>query len=246
MGMAEYAIVSMVTIEHVDDKNVGFRTRCASKSGDPDDHPLKTFTCARTEVWTAAIDRAPVPVPLVVGETGHLYLSREGWKTKSADGYLIYGAGTDLPVFKYPNSAAAPRMVSELVVIPSRIVVHGWLAGRLIEIDLVGMDAAQTQDITWRGVDDIEVRLTERGAQRLLGHSAASVRVWPTRIIVAGVPDIDPSMSGEVDILNGELAGLVQRVAFARQGSPITVSLTPDGRAAFHVVPGLSRASHAP
>jgi len=244
MASGTYAIVEQVRVEHVDDKNVSFSTR-ARLSGLDDDFPRKTFTCATSEVWTAPIAGAPAPVAMAPGEVGNLYLSRAGWATKTVDGYKIYSA-TGEPIFKYPDAAAAPRMVSSLSVIPSRIIVRGMLEGhtQLVEIDLLGADAAQAQDIVWRGSDDIELRLTERGARHLhLRAGVKTAKLWPTKITVAGAPSVAPTTSGEVNLLDGELAAPIQHLEFAVHGAPVELALTQDGFAAFHVVPGLE---HAP
>jgi hypothetical protein len=204
---------------------------------------LKTFRCAISEVWTAPIPGAPPPVAMKSGAIGNLFLSREGWQTMSEDGYKIFGVDTDLALFKYPNAAAGPRILNRLAVRPSMIAVHGILHGsdRRIDIDLVGPDAAQAQDIAWTGAAEIEVKLTARGSYALHGHHETSVvRVWPTRILVQGAPEIDPTLSGEVDLLSCELAGLVQHIKFAHHGAPIILTLTQDGINAFHVVPGLA------
>ena len=240
MASSSYAIVEQVRIERVDDKIVSFSTR-ARKSGLEDDFPRRTFTCSISEVWTAPITGAPPPVAMQPGAVGNLYLSRTGWATQTVDGYKIYSA-TGEPTFKYPDAAGAPRMVSLLSVIPSRIIVRGTLEGhtQVVEIDLLGADAAQAQDILWRGADAIELRLTERGANHLrLHHGVTTVRLWPTKITVAGAPSVAPTVPGEVDVLNGELAAPVQHLQFAKHGAPVELALTQDGFAAFHVVPGL-------
>src|SRR3954462_14816860 len=153
MGTDTHAMVEQVKIEHVDALTVSFTTRSASKSGTPDDCLLKTFRCAISEVWTAPIPGAPPPVAMKSGAIGNLFLSRDGWQTMSEDGYKIFGVDTDLALFKYPNAAAGPRSVNRLAVRLLMIAVHRILHGsdRRIDIDLVGPDAAQAQDIAWTG-----------------------------------------------------------------------------------------------
>jgi hypothetical protein len=138
--------------------------------------------------------------------------------------------------------AGALRFFSELTVVPSSIVVRGALEGesRFIDIDLYSHDAADAQDVRWNGADYLVVQLTTQGAQRLrLARSTAAVRMWPSRIVVAGAPAVDPTCSGSVDLLDRELAGPVQHLTYVRRGSRLSLSLTQDGFAAFHVVPGL-------
>lgn len=238
-----HAVVEQVKIERIDETSVSFSTRTASKTGLADDCLLRTFTCPLSEVWTAPINGAPPPVAMRPGAIGCLYLSRAGWDTRSADGYMIFGATTGLPNFKYPDAAAAPRMISHLMVIPTRLVVRGTPEGgsEAVELDLLGSDVAQAQEIAWSGADFIEVRLTQRGSQRL-HHTGCgdTLRVWPTRFTVTGAPAVEPTLTGEVDLLNSELAALVQRVSFTRHGAPISLALTQDGFSAFHVVPGMT------
>lgn len=244
-----YAIVEQVKIERIDGPNVSFAARTASKTGRADDCLLRTFTCPVNEVWTAPINGAPAPVAMQPGATGCLFLSRAGWTVRSADGYALFGADTDLPVFKFPDSAAAPRMIGALTVIPSRIVVRGTPEGgaTAVELDLLGPDAFHAQDIVWTGAAVIEVRLTQRGSQRLHHPpGGGTLRLWPTELIVAGAPVIEPTLAGEVDLLNCELAAVVQHLAFARHGDPVALSLTQDGFSAFHVVPGMAAPVPAP
>jgi hypothetical protein len=240
-----HAIVEQVKIEAVDGKTVSFATRTASKSGHADDCLLRRFTCPSSEVWAAPIPGAPPPVAMQPGATGNLFLSRAGWATPSIDGYQIFGADAD-PVFKYPSGAAGRPAVNPLTVHPSRLVVRGAFEGTstMLEIDLLGPEGAPPQDIVWYGADCIEVRLTQRGSQRLRGRSEAStLRLWPTQLVVTGAPASDPAILGEVDVLNGELAGRVQHITFAKHGAPISLALTQDGFSAFHVVPGLDAAA---
>jgi len=240
MASGTHAMVEQVRIEQVDGRVVRFSTR-ASGSGLADDCPRKTFTCAVSEVWTAPIAGAPAPVAMVAGAVGTLYLSRAGWATVTVDGYRIFSATE--PDFKYPDAAAVPRMTSLLSVIPARIIVRGTLDGHteIVEIDLLGADAAQAQDLLWRGADALELRLTERGAKRLgLAAGTTTVALWPTKLTVAGAPSVSPTTAGEVDVLNNELAAPMQHLKFARHGAAVELSLTQDGFAAFHVVPGLA------
>jgi hypothetical protein len=168
-----------------------------------------------------------------------LFLSREGWKARTPDGFGIHGA--QQAVFKWPLCAAAPSPLrSQLAVVPTSIRVDGHLEGQaeFFDLELLGPDAAGAQDLDWNGAEYIALRLTEAGARRLhVPSQALTVKAWPTRIVIKGSPAIDPSVSGEIDILDGELADSVQRLTFAKPGAPVTLSLTQDGLGEFHVTP---------
>jgi hypothetical protein len=242
-----HAMVQQVTIEAVDDQTVTFTTRSASNPGNLDDSLRRTFTVPVSEVWTTPIEGAPPPVELRPGAVGNLFLSRAGWEAVSADGRQIFGAGTDAAVFKWPWCAAPPRILCDLSVVPASVVVRGHLEGRaeFFEIELLGDDAAGTQHIRWNSTDYIELRVTARGAQRLgLGDAATTAKLWPTRITIAGSPACDRTISGEVDVLDAELAGWSQDIVLA-PGAPITLSLTLDGVSAFHVAPQAAARSAA-
>jgi hypothetical protein len=241
-----YAIVEQVKIENIDDSTVSFTTRTASKSGDRDDCVRRTFAVPRPEVWSTPIDGAPPPVAMKPGAIGNLFLSQAGWQTASADGYKIYGAGTDQPPFKYPDRGAAPRFLGELIVIPSSIVIHAAIAGgsSFVDIDLFGPDAADAQDVRWNGAEYIQLHLTPHGAHRLqLAPGTTAVQMWSTRIVVAGAPVVDPTSPGSVDLLDSEMAGSVQHLTYDRRGARLSLCLTQDGFGAFHVVPGLHETS---
>ncbi|HEX2691518.1 MAG TPA: hypothetical protein VHN14_33130 [Kofleriaceae bacterium] len=238
-----FGLVPQVKIAALDDKNVSFSTRSASQSGDPRESLLRTFTVPATEVYTTPIPGAPAAVKMQAGAMGPLYLSGEGWKTATSDGFGIYGA--DQVPIKYPLEAAIPSApLTKLTVIPTSIWIHGQLQGQgqgstgFFDLELLGKDAQASQDIVWNSADYIELRLTEQGVRRLhLKSHATTVKVWPVKIVIKGSPTIDRAMVGEVDILDGEMADSAQRFAFAKHGSPITLSLTPDGVDAFHVTP---------
>jgi hypothetical protein len=168
---------------------------------------------------------------------GALYLSRRGWQTTSTDGFTIFDA--DKAVFKYPDCAGmATAICSKLSVVPSSIVVRGHLEGEvdIVELELLGADAAAAQHIVWNGGSYLALDLTEQGARRLQVQST-TVSFWPTRIVVRGAPAIDPTVAGEVDLLNSELSDSAQHLVYAKHGAPITLSLTQDGFTAFHVTP---------
>jgi hypothetical protein len=239
---AHYGMVGQVRIEHVDDSTVTFTTRSASQSGDPDECLPRMFTCARTEVSTQLFEGAPAPVALVSGAVGPLFLTAVGWETRSDDGFHIYGHGTPLARIKFPDSGGLLEFVGDLMIIPSSIVVHGTLKGgrEFVDLELLGPDTTQAQHIAWSGADCVVVRLTSRGARHLhLQEHTKLIELWPTRITVTGAPVSDPAVSGSVDLLHNERAGLAQDFAFATHGEPIRLSLTHDGFAAFHVVPGM-------
>jgi hypothetical protein len=235
----KFAIVQ-ATIESVDGATVTFTARGVA-FGSPDQILRKKFTVPLTEVLTSSIDGAPGPVAMAPGATGNLYLSRTGWLTRSSDGYSLFGA--DRAIFKWPLCAGiATPILTPLRVIPTSIVVRGHLEGQdaLFDIELLGPEAATSQDVAWNCADLVALRLAPDGARRLQGASAeVTVRMWPTQIIVKGAPEIDPTISGEVDILNAELAGEHQRITFPAPGAPVTLLLTQDGVAAFHVTPQL-------
>jgi hypothetical protein len=234
----KFAIVQ-ATIESVDDTTVTFMTRSTDASGNPDLTLRQAFTVPLSEIYTKPMDGAPPPVPLTPGATGNLYLSRTGWETTTADGFAIYGVKE--AVFKYPVCAALPTaMATELRVVPTSIVLRGHIEGQgaVVELELLGPEAAPSQKLAWNGADLVEVRLTPRGAQRLgLDPQALTARVWPLRLTVKGCPVFDSSLSGEVDALDSELARTVQLIEFAEPGAPVTLWLTQDGVNAFHVTP---------
>jgi len=243
MSDCTHAMVQQVTIDSVDDVTVTFTTRSASKSGDPDESLRRTFRCPRAEVWTTPIDGAPPPVELTPGAVGNLFLSRAGWEATSEDGHQIFGTGTEVAVFKWPWCAAPPRILSQLAVIPTSIVVRGHLAGdrALFDLELIcdGDGAAARQHVRWNGTDYLSIALTQAHRQRLgLASGEDPARIWPTQIIVTGSPMLDRTIAGEVDVLDCELAGPLQELTVA-PGEPVTLSLTPDGVAAFHLVPQL-------
>lgn len=249
--VGKYAMVEKVQIEKADDKTVTFATRSGSKSGHPDECLRRSFTCPVSEIWTKPITGAPPPVALSPGSVGNLFLSGAALDTRSAEGFPIYGAGTPLLRIKWPDNAAGAQLLGELTVIPSSIVVHGTLNGTaFVDVELLGPDAADAQHIEWNGAQGVIVQLTARGARRLhVGDQAIAIEIWPTKITVTAAPQSDPKVTGVVDILDSECAGLAQDFAFSRHRAPIRLSLTPDGFAAFRVVPGTadvpaSRASH--
>ncbi|HEX7844001.1 MAG TPA: hypothetical protein VF469_41285 [Kofleriaceae bacterium] len=182
------------------------------------------------------------------GAVGNLFLSGTGLAAKSEDGYPIYGAGSPLLRIKFPDEAAISQLGGDLSVIPTSIVVHGTLedGGPFFDIELLGPDAADAQDIAWNGAEHVKLRLTSRGAKHLhAGEHATTVKVWPTKITVTGAPANDPSDTGSIDILDSELAALAQHLVFARHGAPVSLALTQLGFAAFHVVPDMSDAAPA-
>jgi hypothetical protein len=234
-----FAIIQ-TTIESVDDRTVTFTAR-STGSGDADQNLRRTFTVPVEEIYTLPIPGAPEAVALKPGATGSLYLSRTGWATTSADGFTLFGART--AIFKWPLCAgiAAP-LLTKVGIVPTSISIRGHLEGEtaFVEIELLGPDAATSQDVTWNGVELIELALTPRGAQRLrAGTTWSTVKLWPTRIVVKGAPALDPALAGEVDILDPELARAPQRIAFAEAGAEVTLWLTQDGLSAFHVTPQL-------
>jgi hypothetical protein len=234
------ASIKQVKIESVDDTTVTFSTRSASgRGGDPHDCLRRTFTVPRTEVHTAPITGAPLPVELAKHKIGTLYLSRTGWEARSSDGFQIHGK--DSALFKYPNCAAATqRLLTNLSVIPTSIVVRGHLEDdtEFFDIELIGPEAAESQAIYWNSADYLDVRLSSRGARRLrLKSRSTTAKVWPISIKIKGCPAVDLAVSGEVDLLNIEMAEGEQELKYAKSGSPIKVALTQVGVAAFHVTP---------
>jgi hypothetical protein len=227
-----HAMVPQVTIETVDDTSVSFWTRSDSKTGSANERLRRLFKVARSELWTAPIPGRPLAVELKPGATGPLYLSRAGWETTSTDGFPIFGATN--AQFKEPACLGAAELHEELSVIPQRVLVHGFADGQseLIEIDLLGPDAAEVQDVRWNGAEAIEIRLNGVNA-------GTTLKLWPTQIIVHGSAMADPTSSGEVDLLDSELAGHAQHIYFSQRGSAISLVLTQDGFGAFHVVPGM-------
>ena len=240
IGDCTHAMVPQVTIVRVDHATVTFQVRSASRSGNADESLLRSFTVPLSNVYRGATTKLPVaPVALTAGATGVLYLSQAGWQTKSGDGYTIFDA--DKAVFKWPDCAGVATAVhSRLPVVPSSVVVRGHVEGEteIVEVELLGSDAAAAQHIVWNGASYVDLHLSEQGARRLQ-HKAGStaVRFWPTRLVVQGAPTIDPTVSGAVDLLNSELSDSVQHLVLGAPGAPVTLSLTQDGVTAFHVTP---------
>jgi len=240
-GDCAFAVLQQVTIKQVDQTKVSFAARSASLSGDTNECLLRVFTVPLSEVYTAPIPGAPPPVAMTPGATGNLFLSRAGWATTTPDGFGLFGALQ--ASFKWPECAGVTtRFATKLTVVPRSIVIRGHLQGqgepRFFDLELLGPDAAESQDLVWTGAEFLEVRLTPQGARRLLGHAPSSIaKIWPTRIVIQGSPAIDQAVSGEVDILDSEVAEGVQHLAFGRHGAPISLTLTQDGVNAFHVTP---------
>lgn len=246
---AQYGMVGQVRIDRVDDNSVTFTTRSASLSGDPDECLPRSFTCARSETTTQQFEGAPEPVALEPGAIGPLFLTGTGWATVGADGYHIYGYGTPLARVKYPDNGGLLEFVGDLMIIPTSIVVRGTLKNstEFVEIELLGSEATQAQHIAWSGADCVAVRVTPRGAKRLqLADHDRLVEIWPTKITVTGAAESDPAVAGSVDLLDTERAGVVQEFAFATHGEAIRLSLTHDGFAAFHAVPGMQQQLQTP
>lgn len=240
--LCTHAMVPQVTIASVDAQNVSFWTRSDSKTGDPNERLRRLFTVAVKEVWTAPIPGQPAPVAMKPGATGPLFLSRTGWQTTTLDGFHILGAGTDAVVFKLPECLAASPFQGDLQVIPNKLLVQGYPEGEteLLQIDLLGPDAAESQDLQWNGADYLEIRLAGQAANGSPGaRNGATVKLWPTQIVVSGAPQSAPAIAGEVDLLDSSLAAHAQHIHFARRGTPISLVLTQNGFGAFHVVPGM-------
>lgn len=239
--LCTHAMVPQVTISSVDAQNVSFWTRSDSKTGDPNERLRRLFTVAVKEVWTAPIPGQPAPVVMKPGATGPLFLSRTGWQTTTPDGFHILGAGTDAVVFKLPECLAASPFQGDLRVIPSKLLVQGYPEGEteLIRIDLLGPNAAESQDLQWNGADYLEIRLAGPAANGSSAAPGATVKLWPTQIVVSGAAQSAPTIAGEVDLLDGNLAAHAQHIQFARRGTPISLVLTQNGFGAFHVVPGM-------
>jgi hypothetical protein len=240
--LCNYAMVPQVTIESVNTQSVSFWTRSDSKTGDPSERLRRLFTVAASEVWTAPIPGAPSPVAMKSGTSGPLYLSREGWQTTTPDGYHILGSGTDAVVFKYPACLASAPFQGDLMVVPSKLLVEGYPEGEteLFQIDLLGPDAAEAQDLQWHGAEYLEIRLAAHAANGTAADGdSVTVKVWPTQIVVTGSARSAPTISGDVDLLDGNFAAHAQHIEFARRGTPISLVLTQNGFGAFHVVPGM-------
>jgi hypothetical protein len=234
MADCTHALVANVTIESVDETTVSFWTRSESRTGDPSERLRRLFTVPVAELWTDPIPGQPAPVELTPGATGPLFLSRTGWKIAMADGFPVFGiANAD---FKFPDCLGAEPRHDRLTVIPSELVIHGFVEGNAkpIQIDLLGPDAAEAQDVRWSGAETIEIKLTSNGNGEI-----SMVKVWPTRIVVRGSAASAPTTAGEVDLLDTELAGHEQHIQFAKRGAEISLVLTQDGFGAFHVVPGM-------
>lgn len=244
MPDCSHAMIAQVTIDSVDSQNVSFWTRSDSKTGDPNERLRRLFTVAVSEVWTAAIPGQPTPVAMQAGASGPLYLSKTGWQTTTPDGYHIFGITS--ADFKFPSCLAAGSYQDNLTVIPSELVVTGYREGQggqsePFQIDLLGPEAAESQDIRWDGAEYLEIRLAANGSQAAPapGTVNGTIKVWPTRIMVTGSAKSAPKLAGQVDLLDSELAGHAQHIQFDRRGTEISLVLTQDGFGAFHVVPGM-------
>jgi hypothetical protein len=225
--LCTHAMVPQVTIASVDARNVSFWTRSDSKTGDPNERLRRLFTVSVKEVWTAPIPGQPAPVAMKPGATGPLFLSRTGWQTTTP---------------KLPECLAASPFQGDLQVIPSKLLVQGYPEGEteLLQIDLLGPDAAESQDLLWNGADYLEIRLAGPAAQGAPADGrGATLKLWPTQIVVSGAAQSAPTIAGEVDLLDGNLAAHAQHIHFARRGTPISLVLTQNGFGAFHVVPGM-------
>lgn len=234
--LCTHAMVPTVTIESVDATTVSFWTRSASQTGDPAEQLRRLFKVRRDELWTAPIPGFPPPVALRPGATGPLYLSKAGWQTTTPDGFQIFGAAS--AVFKLPVCLGPADAFDRLSVIPSKLVVQGYAhdTDELVEIDLLGPDAADAQDVRWNGSEPVEIRL--RNGHGARAHVAA-VKLWPIHIVVAGSAASAPAVPGEVDLLDVELAAPEQHLQFHRRGAAVELALTQDGFGAFHVIPGM-------
>ena len=239
--LCTHAMVPQVTIESVDAQNVSFWTRSDSKTGDANERRRRLFTVAVKEVWTAPIPGQPAPVAMKRGATGPLFLSRTGWQTTTPDGFHILGAGTDAVVFKLPECLAASPFQGDLQVVPSKLLVSGYPEDgtELLEMDLLGPDAAESQDLRWNGADYLEIRLAGHAANGSPAGHPTTIKLWPTQIVVSGSAQSALTLPGEVDLLDGNLAAHAQHIQFARRGTPISLILTQNGFGAFHVVPGM-------
>lgn len=230
--------VKPVMIEHVDAQNVQFAARSASRTGDPHESLRRTFRVPLSEVHTTPMKGAPAPVAMVPGAVGPLILSRAGWQTTTPDGFALYG--NDHTVFKLPSCAGIPsRWLSTLSVVPTSIVIRGHLEGetRFFNFELLGPDAAASQTIVWNSVEYLDVQLSPQRARRLGLKAQTTAKIWPVRLVVRGAPTIDLAVSGEVDLLDHEMADGPQRIEYARPGEPIKLLLSQDGVSAFHVTP---------
>jgi hypothetical protein len=228
-----------VTIERLSPTTVTFATRSSARTGDVHERLRRSFTVPLTEVHSEPFEDSPPPVEMRIDATGMLYLSRAGWQVLSEDGYRIFDA--EHALLKKPDCAAiTPRWLSRLPVVPTSVSIRGHLRGEtaFFDIELLGPDAADSQSIRWNGAEHIVVRLTPRGARRLgLGGRATTALVWPVSIKIKGSPMIDMSVSGEIDILDSQMAEGEQNLELDKPGQLVTLVVTQDGCTAFHVTP---------
>lgn len=219
---------------------VSFATRSASRSGDPHERLLRTFTVPRAQIHDKPIKGAPAPVAMMPGATGNLFLSREGLQATSEDGFAIHEAGAS--PLKWPQCASAPRWLSKLHVAPTSIAIRGHLKGEsaFVDIDVLRAEAEDVQSIIWNSAAYVSLRLTARGARQVgLKPKAQTVELWPIWIKIKGSPAIDDSVSGEIDLLDPQMAEGEQRLVFNRRGALVVLWLTHTGYHAFHVTPEL-------
>jgi hypothetical protein len=233
MPQCTHAIVSKVRITAVTAQDISFST--CSSSGNS-----REFTCKRAEILDNAQlpAGAPPAVPLTVGEVGNLYLSRVGWSTTATGapsehiyGYKIPGA----VVFKWPQCGApAQRFVSSLDIIPSQISLTATITSGpskgVRTIDIYN-ECSAPQVIEWDRAGDVRLQLVRPNGE------VETIDVWPTSLVVAGAAASAIAISGRVDVLDAEKASTLLHFVFNGKNKSISIELTQDGLAEFHVVP---------
>lgn len=236
--------IEEVEVTNVSSNHVTFKTR--SDGPQEVDCLLREFTCARDKIRLNLPPSAPPHIEVLqIGALGRLCLHEDVWQSTS-QGFPIHAAGTGAVVFKYPICLAIPSPhISTLQVVPTSVLVKGFVTGiaEAQDIELLGSDCADSQNIEWNGARNIRIGLSTEGAQRFnLPPSATSIEMWPIRLVVAGSPATEPDRHGTANILNAELAAGTQTLQFERSAPQVAPRLTQTGCSRFHVVPGAVRA----
>ena len=222
-----YAILQQVLIEDANPTNISFWTRSSANT-------LEKFTAAADDVWAVPPAQTPPAVSLTKGTVGNLYMNRNGWHAKAANGATIYKANDEhLVLFKWPQCTPF-RTIQNLAVPPTKILLTGVAttpAGNVI-VDLWGSECAPSQAITWNAEQRIKVALSAEGQHK---YGVATLEVWPTSIQVSGKPA--GGIASTVDILDAELADFVQHLAWADHHASVTLKLSAEGFGEFDVPP---------
>lgn len=225
-----YATVKMVRVDGVTDTQITFSSRSSADN-------YESFTVGLDQLLVDPPTDAPTPVALTPGAIGYLYLSRDGWTTKSASGAALYKAGDlNYVLFKWPLCRPY-RLLAYLQVKPTKIVVEGTnlATGAPIAIDVLGVDAAPAQDLDWSAAAPIVVKLS--GAAAAANGGQDFLMIWPKRIVVEGASLQKPHISASLDVLDVMFGDFTQHLTWSEPGAPIDLKLSTTGFGRFKVTP---------